>query len=429
MASPQALPELASLAALNGALRSGRLKARALVRAAAERLKEEARPGGALRELLEDEAMRAARDVERELGRGRTRGLLQGAPFGVSEMMAVAGRRPAWDAEAADARGVEDSAPVARLRAAKALLLAVTASPPLGGVAEGLLASETAAASVVARGLLPFALAVDFNGNVIRAALAQGCCALRPTFGTVSGYGVAPLGWTLATAAVLARSAEDCGIVLDQLSGGDSRSPHSPGRAFRYAPQYARAPAQLRVTLVQADEALKASLATLGVEMADFSGPGLPAQAVLDIILAAEAGEAFAHELETTPGGREYLSEAAGLRAFDYLRAMRLRRQIQAWLAEAAGRADVLVVPWNPARASQNRMAAEADAASPECTVLAAAILAGAPVFASRTASGGAWFALARPQAENTLLRFASALEAKSAGGGEFASSGSSPVA
>jgi len=418
MAFSAPLPELASLAGLNGALRSGRLKARVLVRAAAEPLKEEARPGGPVREVLEEEAMRAARDVERELGRGRTRGLLQGAPFGVSEMLAVAGRRPSWDAEAADARGAEDSAPVARLRSAKALPLAVTVCPPLGGVAHGFLASESAAASVVARGLLPFALAADFNGNVIRAALEQGCCALRPTFGTVSGYGVAPLGWTLATAAVLARSAEDCGIVLDQISGSESRSPHSPGRAFRYAPQHARAPAQLRVALVQADEALKASLARLGVGMADFSGPGLPALAVLEVILAAEAGEAFARELETTPRGREYLNEAAGLHAFDYLRAMRLRRQIQAWLAEAAGRADVIVVPWDPSRHSQNRLAAEEGIACPECTVLAAAILAGAPLFAMRAAAGGAWFALARPQAENTLLRFASTLRAAAGGDG-----------
>jgi len=415
------LPELASLAGLNGALRSGRLKARALVRATAEPLKEEARPGGAVREVLEDEAMRAAHDVERELGRGRTRGLLQGAPFGVSELLAVAGRRPAWDAGAADARGAGDSAPVARLRGVKALPLAVTASPPLGGVTDGFLASETAAASVVARGLLPFALAVDFNGNVIRAALAQGCCALRPTFGAVSGYGVAPLGWTLATAAVLARSAEDCGVVVDRISGSDSRSPHSPGRAFHFAPQYARAPAQLRAALVQNDEALKASLARLGVGMAEFSGPGLPAVAVLDVILASEAGEAFASELESAPGGREYLAEAAGLRAFDYLRAMRLRRQIQAWLAEAAGRADILVAPWGPARDAQDWLAAEAASACPACTVLAAAILAGAPLFASPAAGGSAWFAVARPQAENTLLRFASAMEAASGGGGAAA--------
>jgi hypothetical protein len=42
-------------------------------------------------------------------------------------------------------------------------------------------------------------------------------------------------------------------------------------------------------------------------------------------------------------------------------------------------------------------------------------------LFASPAAGGSAWFAVARPQAENTLLRFASAMEAASGGGGAAA--------
>lgn len=417
MPSP-APPEFASLAGLNGALRAGRIRARDMVRAAMRALEPETKPGGLVRELLGEEALRTARDVERELGRGRTRGLLQGAPFAVSEMIALSGRRPPWN-PGADPRRVEDAAAVSRLRGAKAMPLALAASPPFGGLVAGRAAVESGCAALVARRLLPFALAVDFNGNALRGALAQGCCALRPTFGLVSAFGLAPLGWSLATAAVLAANAEDCGTVLARISGGDARSPHSPGRAFHYAPQYARGPEQIRAAVAPGGEALSAALRNLRAPLVEFPAPDLPAGALVETILAAEAGEALADLLPGQPEGRAWMEEAQSLAAFDYLHAMRLRRMVQEWFSAAAERVDVLVL--SPDGHEHPPVAAEPEGADGSCLICEAlfvAVLAGAPVYASAGLGAPRFIAIGRPGAENTLLRLASALESLPGSGG-----------
>jgi Asp-tRNA(Asn)/Glu-tRNA(Gln) amidotransferase A subunit family amidase len=394
-----------SLLELNGRLRSGEVKAREAVRETSRALKAEAAAGGAVRAVLEDEAMRAAKDVERELGRGRTRGLLQGAPFGVSELLQTSGRAPVWDGSF-DARQAPDAAAVERLRRARALPLAVLASPPLGGVAEGFGAAETAGASVVARGLLPFAVSVDFNGNVLRAALEQGCCALRPTFGTVNGAGAAPLGWTLGAVSVMARTAEDCGHVLAAMSGGGTGCPHSPGRSFRFAPQYARAPQELRV--MAAGAANSGRLRKSGAQILAAPTPPEFSLEILEILAAVEPAEALEEELGALEAGRRLLADVQQLSAADYLRAMRWRRSIQEWYAKAFSDADLAWIGLREGSAGRNWMeAGETDAA---VRWLAAAILAGAPVLACSGADR--FYLTGRPNAENQVLRFATAAAA-----------------
>ncbi len=399
MAAAETPAVFASLLELNGQLRSGAVRARDLARRTLQALEAEARPGGAVRELLEDDALRMARDVERELKRGRTRGLLQGAPFGMSELLQRAGRAPAWNREA-EARQVEDAAAVSRLRGAKALPAAVLASPSLGGVASGFAAEESACASVVARGLLPFAISVDFNGNVLRAAARHGSCALRPTFGTVSGFGAAPLAWTLAAVSVVARTPDDCGHVLAAISGSDSRCHHSPGRSFRYAPQHARAPQELRVILASAPEAAVAAFSRAGAELVRKEAPREPYSEVVEVIVAAECGEVFEAEMEADAGIAGFLNDARSLTAFDYLRAARLRRQAQEWYSLAFADADAVV------------FGAAAGGGAEDAAWLPLALLAGAPVLAV-SRRGGAFapcFVAGRPQTENTLIRLAAAV-------------------
>jgi len=401
-----------SLLELNGRLRSGVAKARDVVRETARALAEEGRRSGAVRVVLEDEAMRAARDVERELKRGRTRGLLQGAPFGVSELVQTAGRAPVWDGSA-DPRRAADAAAVERLRRARALPLAVLASAPLGGVEEGCGAEEAGCASVVGQGLLPFAVSVDFNGNMLRAALRHGCLALRPTFGTVSGYGAAPLGWTFGAVSVLSRTAEDCGHVLAAMSGGDGRCGHSPGKAFRFAPRYARAPEALRVMAAGGPAQAVSEVLKTGAAILQAPEPGEPCMELLEALVAVEAAEAFEEDLEGSESGRRFLAEAQEVNAAVYIRAMRLRRNVQDWFARAFADADLAWIDFGGSAGAG--WTGEYDA-SPAVRWVAAAILAGAPVLACGGGGGRPPFCLAgRPGAENQMLRFAMAV----AGGGQ----------
>lgn len=396
----------ASLLELNGLLRSGAVKARGIIRDAARLLEAEAGPGGAVRRLLLDEAMEAARGVERELKRGRTRGVLQGAPFGVSELLQTARRAPVWDPQAPP-QEVEDATAVNRLRGARAAPLALLASPALGGIAKGPGASEDACARVVSRGLLPFAVSLDFNGNVLRAALGRGCWALRPTFGTVSGFGTAPLSWTLGAVSVIARTPDDCGHVLAAMSGGDSRCPHSPGRTYRFAPEYAKPVRGLRVADAGAGDVLRPWLERQGAVLSAAPKPqGLPLD-ILDAVVAAEAGEALEQELAQCGQCEHYLAQARELTAFEYLRAMRLRRALQNWYLSALAEADALILP------AGQWMLAEPEGGTSGAAQqwLASALLTGAPILMWGGGGSLPAFCLAgRAGAENTLLRLAGAL-------------------
>lgn len=396
----------ASLLELNGLLRAGKIRARDLLRQAARDLQAESGPGGAVRLLFLDEAMDAARGVERDLSRGRTRGILQGAPFGVSELLQTAGRAPSWDPRQ-DPRSVEEAAAVRRLRSARAIPLAVVAEEDLGGVAQGLRASGDAAASLVARGLLPFAVSLDFNGNVLRAAWKRGCWAFRPTFGTVSAFGAAPLGWTLPAVSVVARTPEDCGHVLGAMSGSDSRCAHSPGRTFHFAPQYARHPRELRVADAAVGAAVRSVVERCGATVTAAPQLQGPAVEILEVVLAAEAGEVLEDVLDGTAQGQQFLEQARQLRAFEYLRAMRLRRALQQWFYSSLEDVDAVMFGAAPAAGE----APEEGEGAAGLAWLATALLAGAPVIAFGGGGGLPGFCLTgRAGSENTILRLADAL-------------------
>lgn len=394
---------LVSLLDLNGRLRSGSVKARDIIRQAVRALEAERAPGGPVRFILERESMDAARGVERELGRGRTRGILQGAPFGVSELLQVSGRAPFWDA-AAQPRQMEDAAAVSRLRSAKAIPLALLAAPALGGPAFRPPGGGDPCAAVVGRGQLPFAIGLDFCGNVLLSALRHGCWALRPTFGTVSGFGTAPLSWTLAAVTAVAATPEDCGHVLSAMSGSDSRCSHSPGRTFRYAPQYTRPPQELPVADGGAPAAVRAVLEKSGVPVRAAAGPqGFPAD-IVEVTLAAEACEALEDELAASAEGREYWNQARELTAFDYLRAMRLRRALQDEYTEALAGAAAVVF------SADCLTAAGAETGSNACRWLATALAVGAPLMVFGGAGQGfpGFCLTGRAGAENTILKLAS---------------------
>ena len=50
---------------------------------------------------------------------------------------------------------------------------------------------------------------------------ATGVTGLRPTFGRVSRYGAMTLCWSLDKVGALARTVEDCAVVLEAIAGPD----------------------------------------------------------------------------------------------------------------------------------------------------------------------------------------------------------------
>ena len=92
----------------------------------------------------------------------------------------------------------------------------------------------------MAAGLVPFAIGSETSGSIVTPASFCGVTALRPTYGLVSRYGAMALSWTLDKLGPFARSAEDCGLILQVIAGKDAKDPGTAGKSFYYTPQYAR---------------------------------------------------------------------------------------------------------------------------------------------------------------------------------------------
>ena len=70
-------------------------------------------------------------------------------------------------------------------------------------------------------------LGSDTGGSIRIPASMVGIVGLKPTYGRVSGYGVVPLAWSLDHVGPLARTVEDCALMLQVIAGYDPLDPVS----------------------------------------------------------------------------------------------------------------------------------------------------------------------------------------------------------
>jgi aspartyl-tRNA(Asn)/glutamyl-tRNA(Gln) amidotransferase subunit A len=181
------------------------------------------------------------------------------------------------------------------------------------------------------------------------------------------------LSWTLDKIGPLARSVEDCGLVLQTIAGGDSKDPGSAGTSFYYSPNYMRPVKDLKIGYaavdfadraeVSARPAFQAALAAIkesGVTLVETKLPQFPYGPILSTVLAAEQASNF--EALISSGKVDELADAAqiaGLKASielpakDYLKAMRLRRLLQDELRRLFTQVDVLLAPGRPGPATK----------------------------------------------------------------------------
>jgi aspartyl-tRNA(Asn)/glutamyl-tRNA(Gln) amidotransferase subunit A len=139
--------------------------------------------------------------------------------------------------------------------------------------------SSGGSAAAVAAGLTPAATGTDTGGSLRQPAAMCGITAIKPTYGRVSRFGMIAFASSLDQGGPMARSAEDCALLLEAMSGFDPRDSTSldtPRAAKSILQSYAEA----GVTTGQR------SLQGLRIGVpAEFFGPGLAA----DVAAAVEA--------------------------------------------------------------------------------------------------------------------------------------------
>lgn len=190
--------------------------------------------------LTEERALNQAAAADAEIAAGSYRGPLHGIPWGAKDLLAVAGYPTTWGAGGFEAqRFDEDAEVVKRLDAAGAVLIAKLS---MGALAQGDLwgskqrgartrnpwnpkqgssGSSAGSASAVSAGCVGFAIGTETLGSISSPSTRCGTTGLRPSFGLVPRTGAMALSWSMDKIGPIARSVEDCAIVLDAIYGPD----------------------------------------------------------------------------------------------------------------------------------------------------------------------------------------------------------------
>ena len=91
--------------------------------------------------------------------------------------------------------------------------------------------SSGGSAAAVAARLMPAATGTDTGGSIRQPASFTGVTGIKPTYGVCSRYGMVAFASSLDQAGPLARSAQDCALLLGAMSGFDERDSTSAQRA------------------------------------------------------------------------------------------------------------------------------------------------------------------------------------------------------
>jgi len=330
----------------------------------------------------EQDVLRQARDATRRIEEGQSLSPFDGVPAAVKDQIdMVPYPTTVGTSLLGAAEADQDAGAVARMRSAGALLLGknnmhelgtgVTGLNPHHGIPRNPYApghyaggSSSGSAAAVAAGLCPVAIAVDGGGSIRVPSSFCGLVGLKPTFGRVSTFGVAPIGWSVIQLGPLATTVTDAALAYAVLAGPD---PHDPHSLHQPAPSLVGwdatdltdltlgvFPAWFRhatSNTVSICDALLSALERKGAEVQEIAIPGLEAGRVAHLItIGAEVAQPLEqtyaqhhgeHGLDTRVNlvlGREFTAP-------DYVRAQRVRTQMLETFDRALRRVDAVLTP------------------------------------------------------------------------------------
>lgn len=350
-----------SLAGLVARLRARELSPREAVEAYLERIE-------AQRELNAYISVRAEEALAE--ADAPASGPLYGAPIAVKDVIDVAGTVTSGaSAILRDHVPTESAEVVDRLRAAGGIVLgklnlhefafgALTTSPHFGparnpwatdrvcGGSSG--GSGSAAAADLAAGTL----GTDTGGSVRIPACFCGVTGLRPSIGLVSNRGVFPVSWTFDTVGPVARSAQDCALLLD-ATAGTSTELAGGGKGLRVGvvEELFR---QADPAVAAAVEAAVTELSGLGARIERAEVPLLAeAGTIQQLVMLPEAASVHLPWLRTRLADygadvRVRLLAGLLLSGTGYVDGLRLRRRYVAGIEALFERFDLLVAPEMP---------------------------------------------------------------------------------
>jgi Asp-tRNA(Asn)/Glu-tRNA(Gln) amidotransferase A subunit family amidase len=377
---------------LGALLRSRQISPVELTSAYLERLERLGPKLGAVATITAPLALEQAREAEKEIAAGRSRGPLHGIPYGAKDLLATSGIPTTWGAPPFQNQVFDTDATVVwRLREAGAVLAAKLAMIELaggGGYTNGRASlqgpslcpfnlehwaggSSSGPGAAVPSALVGFAIGSETLGSIITPSAYSGCSGLRPTYGRVSRHGAMALSWTMDKLGPLCRSAVDCGLVLMAIAGSDAADATSLDAPFNWWPALARGrggskPLRGRrlgtltpdfsrggdPEVAAAFSAACGELRALGARVEETALPAYPYNTVAITLYTAEAGSIFRPLVESgriedlvDANQKAGLIAAVSIPASDYLDACRVRTEILPALGKMFETYDALVAP------------------------------------------------------------------------------------
>jgi aspartyl-tRNA(Asn)/glutamyl-tRNA(Gln) amidotransferase subunit A len=169
--------------------------------------------------------------------------------------------------------------------------------------------SSGGSAAAVAARLCPAATGTDTGGSIRQPAALTGITGIKPTYGVVSRYGMIAFASSLDQGGPMAKSAEDCVLLLNVMAGFDSRDSTSlerekedygrdleqPLKGLRIGLPKEYFAAGLAADVAQAIEAALAEYRKLGAQTVEVSLPNSKLAVPVYYVLApAEASSNLA---------------------------------------------------------------------------------------------------------------------------------------
>ena len=379
-------PALMSLTAVASAIADKQFSSREVTQSCLDRIAKWQPHLNAFMAIEADEALKAADAADAALAKGGRRGHLHGVPLAHKDMYYEAGKVVTCGSRIRrDFVATTTSTALQRLKDAGtirlgSLQMAEFAYGPTGhnahygpvhnpfGLPHVTGGSSSGSGSAVAARLTFAALGSDTGGSIRMPAHFCGVTGLKTTVGRISRAAAMPLSQSLDTVGPLARTAEDCALLVGLMAGAD---PADPTALAGPVPDYAAATAQSMKGLTigvpgafyvddldsEVAGVLDATIATFKREGANVVQVDLPDQRQLSsaaqLVLAVEAA-AF-HKRWMIERPQDYgaqvlmrLQNGLAISAVTYLEAMRWRGPALAAHNAATAKVDAIIAPVSP---------------------------------------------------------------------------------